>query len=302
MSWIRHVPGLRTAGVRAKSVWRSLSQRQLFPPGHYYSPTPDGNWIRCNRERLFRTEARELPGVDLRETEQKRLLVELAAFHREFDVADEPSDDRRYFANNTFFGRASAFNLYAMLRRFEPQRVIEVGSGFSSALMLDTNDRHFAGRTSLTFIEPHSERLRSLVRSDESGGVEILEKPVQDVPASSFEELEAGDVLFVDSSHVTKVGSDVNHLLFEVLPRLQPGVLIHFHDVTWPFEYPERWLAEGRFWNEAYILRAFLQFNPAFEILLFDDYLAHCHAGLLRQTLPAFPGGLGASLWLRRVE
>lgn len=161
-----------------------------------------------------------------------------------------------------------------MMRRARPARVIEVGSGFSSLAMLDTNERFFDGAVELTFIEPNAERLLSQLRPGDERRAEIITSPVQEVDLSGFERLSAGDILFIDSSHVAKVGSDVNHLVFSVLPRLAPGVLVHFHDVPYPFEYPEDWIHYGFAWNEAYLLRALLQFNSAFRIVLWNSYVA----------------------------
>jgi hypothetical protein len=177
--------------------------------------------------------------------------------------------------------------------------VIEVGSGFSSAALLDVNDRFLGGRMQLTFVEPYPERLRSLLRPTDD--VEIVEEPVQQVDPGRFDELGAGDVLLVDSSHVLKVDSDLCHLLFRVLPRLAPGVRVHFHDVYWPFEYPRAWVMEGRAWNEAYAVRAFLSYNDAFRIELFGAYLGTVHADAFRRHVPAARGAIGSSLWLRRT-
>ena len=110
-----------------------------------------------------------------------------------------------------------------------------------------------------------------------------------------FRELHAGDVLFVDSTHVAKVGSDVNHIFFEILPILQPGVVVHFHDIMYPFEYEPKWIYTGVAWNEAYMLRAFLMFNPTFKILLFNSFLAHLHPCATTHGLSAL-----SSPWRRK--
>jgi hypothetical protein len=112
--------------------------------------------------------------------------------------------------------------------------------------------------------------------------------------------LEANDILFIDSSHVSKAGSDVNHLFFTVLPRLKPGVLVHVHDVFYPFEYPLGWLRQGRAWNELYLLRAFLQYNTAFEMLFFNSFLWKHHKEQLAAKLPRMATNPGGSIWLRK--
>jgi hypothetical protein len=125
---------------------------------------------------------------------------------------------------------------------------------------------------------------------------------VQEVSLSVFEVLRNGDFLFIDSSHVMKTGSDVCHELFEILPRLAPGVFIHFHDMLWPFEYSEDWvLRENRSWNELYALRAFLTFNDRFEIVFFNDYFQRFNEPLIQATYPLFLRNSGGSLWLRKL-
>jgi predicted O-methyltransferase YrrM len=185
-----------------------------------------------------------------------------------------------------------------MLRWLRPRRIVEVGSGHSSALMLDTADER-AWPIKFLFIEPYPDRLKTLLRTSDAAH-EILPVPVQDVLLSRFDALESGDILFIDSSHVAKVGSDVVWLLEAVLPALHAGVVVHIHDIFWPFEYPEVWLRQGRAWNEAYFVRAFLQFNSAFEILWFTSYLTTCHRERVAAKMPLLLRDHGGSLWLRK--
>lgn len=185
-----------------------------------------------------------------------------------------------------------------MIRHFQPKRIIEIGSGHTSALMLDTNERFMNQQTELTFIEPYPKRLHSLLKETDRTNCIILETPVQDVPASYFEQLQENDFLFIDSSHVSKIGSDVNHIFFDVLPVIKTGVIVHFHDVFWPFEYPLAWIKQGRAWNEAYLLRAFLQYNECFEIILFNQYLCSCFPEFYQQRTGSTQ--TGGSIWIRK--
>lgn len=147
--------------------------------------------------------------------------------------------------------------LHTMLRHLRPARVIEVGSGWSSACMLDTDDLFLDGATEITFIDPEPERLESLLRGDElEPRVTIHRCRVQDVDPGLFGALEAGDVLFIDSSHVVKAGSDVIQLALDVVPTLPAGTFVHIHDIPWPFEYPKLWAEQRRWWSEAYLVRA----------------------------------------------
>jgi hypothetical protein len=166
--------------------------------------------------------------------------------------------------------------------------------------MLDLNERVFDGRIEQTFIDPDMARLRPLLREDDRPAVRMIEQRVQDVPLEVFDELGDRDVLFIDSSHVSKVGSDVNHLIFHVLPRLRGGVHVHIHDVAAGFEYPREWFDEGRAWNEQYLLRAFLMFNPAFRVVLSTGWLFNTRLDFLREHMPKCARGGGGQLWLRK--
>jgi hypothetical protein len=179
---------------------------------------------------------------------------------------------------------------------------VEVGSGFSSAAMLDVNDRFFGGNILFTFVEPYPERLHSLLTERDTEKHHICVDIAQHVPYTVYTGLKHNDMLFIDSSHVAKVGSDVVFLLTEILPILQKGVIIHIHDIYWPFEYPEDWVLSGKAWNEAYLVKAFLQFNSSFEILLFNSYLAIHHKDLMKQCLPLFLPDGGSSLWIRKTS
>ena len=300
----KNLPGMRSLSGAVRQRFRRDGGNvflRKFPPGHFYSPIPDGEFVQQHRDRLFDREVAEVPGIDTRADGQLALLTEFARFYPELPFPAQKSGDRRYYFENSSFCWGDAMGLYSMLRHLRPQRVIEVGSGFSSAVMLDTNDLCLNRRVKFTFIEPYPERLFSLLNDADRQQHEILVSPVQDVPLQTFQELQAGDILFIDSSHVGKIGSDVLFLLTSVLPALARGVYIHVHDVFWPFEYPEEWVRGGRAWNEDYLLRAFLQFNTSFRIEFFNQYLATHHRDALERSLPLFARNPGGSFWMSRV-
>ena len=166
--------------------------------------------------------------------------------------------------------------------------------------MLDTVEHYLHNSCELTFIDPHTKLLADLIGSA-AHRVQIFEKPVQQVPLATFDSLEAGDILFIDSTHVMRTGGDVCFELFEIFPRLTNGVIVHIHDIFWPFEYPRQWvLNENRSWNEIYAIRAFLTENDEWRIVLFSDYLAKLEAGMILETYPAFLKNSGVSLWIER--
>jgi hypothetical protein len=275
---------------------------QYVPPGHFYSPIPDLESIEARKDGLFNRGRTHIPGIETRTHEQLELLQQFRSFYDEIPFRAEQNDGLRYYFDNLYFTFGDGIALYSMLRHFRPARVIEVGAGFSSAVMLDTNDQFLSGSIEFTFIEPFPERLLSLMSDADRRKNQVKVAPVQDVPVDLFTTLTAGDILFIDSSHVAKVGSDVVHLLTYVLPALNRGVVVHFHDIFWPFEYPHHWVQEGRAWNETYVLKAFLQYNAAFKILLFNSYLAVHHRDVLTRDFPLWSEPApGASLWLERT-
>ena len=189
-----------------------------------------------------------------------------------------------------------------MMRRVKPKRIVEVGSGYSSCCMLDTNDAFFNGDIDIRFVEPYPQLLKSLVRPSDLETREIIEKRVQDVDIEVFTSLQENDILFVDSTHVSRVGSDVNHMFFEILPHINEGVYVHFHDIHYPFEYPEHWVYQGRWWTETYLLRAFLEFNSDFEIVYTNTFMQRFHREFFEERMPLCLKNQGASIWLRRKK
>jgi predicted O-methyltransferase YrrM len=274
---------------------------RFVPPGHFYSPIPSVDEVRRDAHRLFGPAARTIPGIDLNEPAQLTLLGEITRYYRDLAFPDTRSPGFRYFYQNPTYSYSDAIFLYGMIRHASPKRIVEVGSGSSSCLMLDTIDRHLDHQVDCTFIEPYPDRLLALLNPEDPERVAILRERVQDVDPALLLSLDRNDILFIDSSHTVKIGSDVTYLLGEILPRLRPGVYVHFHDVFYPFEYPEAWVTDGRAWNEAYALRAFLAFNEAFEIVLFNTYLQRFHREIFERDMPQCLRNEGASIWLRRV-
>jgi predicted O-methyltransferase YrrM len=278
-----------------------LEETAGIMPGHWESPYPSQDEIdrACF---VYEDPPGELPGIDLAGARQLQLVEELAPLQHDIELPAKPDPAWRYYYENPYFGLTDGEALCAMLRHLRPSRVIEVGSGFSSALILDTNERFLERRVELVFIEPEPARLKQLLRPGDDAQVEIIEGVVQDVPLETFDTLRPGDILFIDSSHITKMGSDVNMLFFEVLPRLAPGTHVHVHDIFYPFEYPRKWIETSKFArSEAYLLRAFLQYNPAFQIRLFLDYLRRLFRQEVGAVYPRLTWGAPGSLWMDKV-
>lgn len=274
--------------------------RPSHPPGHYYSPVPSLEDIQAREASLGGPRETLLAGVDMNDAGQVALFQSLAPYYAELPWGDAPAGGRRFGLKNDFYSYSDAIFLFCLMRHFKPRRVIEVGSGYSSCAMLDTSEAFFGKAIDFTFIEPYPGAFLGLLKPEDRASVRLLESKVQDVPLETFEALHENDILFVDSSHVSKFGSDLNHILFNVLPRLAPGVIVHFHDVYYPFEYPREVVYSGISWNEAYLLRAFLQFNHRFEILFFTTYMETAHAAMVFDAMPLCRKNPGGSIWLRR--
>jgi len=284
-SLAKAVPVLGRPYVQREEL-RAVIKKLWEPPGHFYSPIPALDEVRARETTIFDVSSPSVRGIDLNEPGQLQLFTALTEFYGEqpFPVTREPG--LRYFFENGAFSYFDAIILYAMIRHLRPKRVIEIGCGYSSCVLLDTNERFFDNRIECTFIEPYPQLLKSLLKDSDPSRVTVIPSNLQDVDLDVFARLEPNDILFVDSSHVAKTGSDVNYVFFDILPRLMPGVIIHFHDIFHPFEYPKAWVYQGRSWNEAYLLHAFLQYNDAFAIELSNSFVEHFHRDLVSRGMP----------------
>lgn len=278
------------------------NKNAYFPPGHFYSVITDVGEIKKDQDRIWSGENIDgVKGIDLNVNKQKEILEKISSYYSEIPFTENASEGLRYNFKNPYYLHTDGIVLYGMLRYLKPKTVIEVGSGYSSALMLDVNDKFLSGKISFNFIEPYTERLEKLINEKDRASVSILKSRVQDVDLDYFKTLKDNDVLFIDSTHVAKCGSDLNFLLFEVFPILNEGVYIHFHDVFYPFEYPKAWVFKGYNWNENYILRAFLMHNESYKIQLFAHYL-HMHHKELYKKMPLAYKNTGGNLWIKKLK
>lgn len=270
-----------------------------FQPGHFHSPISSMKEIENfqNKYEFFYPET--LAGIDLNLSRQLELLKAFSQFGEPKDFPIHPSPEWRYTVSNSFFCFTDALILQSMIRHVKPKRVLEIGSGYSSAVILDTNERYFGDHIHCLFVEPHPERFHAVLRPQDYK-FPLLQQNLQDTDLHLFSRLQANDILFIDSSHVSKSNSDVNHFLFNILPLLQPGVYIHIHDIFFPFEYPIPWLKQGRHWNEAFLVRAFLSNNTQYEIQLFNHFLGIMHSDKLAALSPRCNDSKGGSLWIRK--
>ena len=276
-------------------------EKLFVPPGHYYSPVVNVSELAPRAEKLFDRAVKDLPGVDLRDDAQVALFKRLIGRAVDLPFKDSPANGLRYGYENDAFSHGDGAFMALMLMDLAPTRIIEVGSGHSSALMLDVSEHLLNRPAEFTFIEPHLDVLNRLLSDADKSQHRIIAQPVQDAPLELFRELEPGDFLFIDTTHIVKTGSDVVHHLFDVLPALKPGVMVAIHDVFYPFEYLKHWVMEdNRSWNELYVLRAFLTNNAEWRVLFFNDYFAIAHWDLVTTHLPPMQINPGGTLWLEK--
>jgi Methyltransferase domain len=273
-------------------------------PIHFYEPIPD---TRTLKNELWETES-ELPGINKNTEKQLKLLTQVFTQYKEeynFPQKQTPTPYEYYYENN-FFPQVDADVLYALTRHFKPKKIIEVGSGLSTYIMAKAcllNTEKNDVKTDYTIIDPFP---NETVKKGIPGVTNLIQKPVEQVPLDPFLMLGENDILFIDSSHVARIGGDVNYLFLQVLPRINKGVVVHIHDVFLPFEYPKNFVLKYyMFWSEQYLLQAFLSFNSEFEVLWAGYYMQQKHPEECKLVFPSFterkekaPG----SFWIRRKK
>jgi predicted O-methyltransferase YrrM len=249
-------------------------------PNHFYWPVPD---MRDLESRAWQDNV--LPvGFDLNMEEQVRFVQELSARYRsEWSFPVQAAGPSEYHYNNGLFETVDAEMTYSVVRHFKPSRIIEVGGGFSTRVMaaaLNANRLKDDREGELITVEPFpSPALKGITN--------LISTRIQDVDMDLFLSLKDGDILFLDSSHVVSVGSDVVREYLEILPRLNPGVIVHVHDIFLPSDYPrEAVLTNLCFWSEQYLLQAFLTFNPQFDVFWGSSAMQQYHPEVLMESFP----------------
>ncbi len=250
-------------------------------PIHYYEPIPDFRSI--TSEQI--TRRRTYPGIDFRWEQQLVLISELAKYGEELLELEFDFD-------NAYFAGFDAAAYYTLIRHLQPQRIIEIGAGFSTQLAAKALAAN--GKGELVCIEPYPERLNG-------SNVELIQKRVEEIDVDFFSSLEANDILFIDSSHTVKFGSDVCFEFLEILPRLARDVWVHVHDIFFPHDYPAEWLITRRLaLNEQYLLEAFLSFNKTFAPQLASYWLCLDQRDAAASVWAK--ADRASSFWMKRVE
>lgn len=273
---------------------------------HFYLPVPDDT----DQLDSFWGGHTEMVGVDTNDSLGLEVMEQicpqyLPEFRVRFPI-EGPLKPPGFYLINGGYMAVDAHVYYCLIRHFRPRRIVEIGNGNSTLLAIsacDKNAEEFGWRAIVTSIDPYP---WPLFTGGYPGLDELIPKRVQDVPVSYFERLESGDMLFIDSSHVIRSGNDVHYEFLEILPRLKPGVLVHVHDISLPRPYPKVYFENHLYWNEQYLLQAFLAFNNHFEVVWPGNYMMINYPDRMLSVFPEFnrmrqdyPQSEPTAFWMR---
>lgn len=298
LSRSRALPGLARGLRRAYLVTRRVLSRVGFELvfSSYDSPIPDVATLPPG----FFEHPSPMLGVDFAVDRQMDFVErELGDYCREFDPPQSSADagPHRFYLQNGTYESVDAELLYAFVRWLRPERILELGSGYSTLIIRQALERN--GRTDAGPLSTYDPYPSPLLGDDWP----VSHQSVQDIDLGAFSSLRPGDILFVDTSHTVKTGGDVNHIVLDVLPVLAPGVVVHFHDIFLPYPYSRSHLEDAHFWSEQYLLQAFLSGNEAWETLVGAQAVARTHPERLAATVPSFgPRASPGAFWIRRRE
>lgn len=265
-------------------------------PIHYYEPLPDFRSLKADQINRKRNPS----SITFNWEGQLNLLRELSTSYGN-ELREELFNGTNGFdPDNDYFSGLDAAVYYSLIRRLAPRRVIEIGGGHSTRVAHQALYRNFeeGERGELTCIDPNPERLL-----EQQLEVILLKKPVEEIPCSFFSCLEPNDILFIDSTHTVKFGSDVCYEFLEILPSLKPGVWVHVHDIFFPHDYPEEWIMERRLaLNEQYLLEAFLAFSNGFSVRLANHWISIDYQNVANELLPVHSATRRpSSFWMSRI-
>lgn len=290
--------GVRRAGVGRIPLCRNaLIRIGVFPiTRHYYEPQFDHR----RPKRPF-SEERELPGIDWNIPGQLEMLARFQYAEELAGIPMHRADGAEFHFNNGFFESGDAEYWYQLIRTVKPKRIIEIGSGFSTMMAmraLRKNREISAGhQCEHICVEPYEQRWL------EKSGARVIRQRVEDIQPDWLLELDENDVLFIDSSHIIRPEGDVLFEYLQLLPRLRRGVIVHVHDIFSPRNYLSQWLREDVwFWNEQYLLEAFLTQNPSWKVLGAVNLLHHRQYDELKRVAPYLtPEREPGSFYIQRI-
>lgn len=289
----------RTIGVhRLPYCKKTLLKAGVFPiRNHYYEPLFDTRNLRIS----LRTD-RNLPGIDWNVKGQIDVLDRFKFNDELLEISSTKTDDLSFYYDNGAFRSGDAEYWYNMIRSHKPKLIIEVGSGYSTRMAVSAirknHDEDPDYRCKHICIEPYENPWL------ESLDVSVIREKVENVDKGFFKALEENDILFIDSSHMIRPQGDVLFEYLEILPILNAGVVVHIHDIFSPKDYLDDWIIkEACFWNEQYLLEAFLTSNKSWKIIGALNYLHHNHYDKLKEKCPKLtPDREPGSFYIKKTQ
>ncbi|KAI8114409.1 hypothetical protein M9434_002533 [Picochlorum sp. BPE23] len=276
-------------------------------PVHYYSPIPNlDNLTGISYVDTAQSKPEAFDGLDAHFPQIFRLLEICSELKKEFDdflYGSEGLQAHEFFLSNPNQHPVDAALLYCIIRSIKPKNILEVGMGYSTMIShraLEVNSRE-GSSGHLMVVEPFPEENFQKAVIQGLRNITVIQEMAQHLPMDLFSKLGSGDILFIDSSHVVKMGSDCLHLFLHILPNLCPGVIVHVHDVFLPYEYPKAWITKHRFWNEQYFLHALMANSKKYKVIMPTAYM-NMHfrpqvQGMLSRNIDGIPG----SFWIESV-
>lgn len=292
--------------LNSKKLFCLLEEKGYhLTPNHYLYPIPDTRTLSDN----LWTKHKDPVGINFEEAKQIDLLRLFSKnYQREYDnfPSKKGSDLTRYYLDNGAFESVDGEIYYCMIRYFKPERIIEIGSGNSTCLaaqaILTNHKENKLINCDLAAFDPYPNKI---ILKGFPGLSKLFVSKAEKIPLTTFKKLKENDILFIDSTHIVEIGRDVNYLILEILPRLNKGVIVHFHDIFLPAEYPKPLVLNGlAFWSEQYLLQAFMTYNRNFQILWAGSFMHLKHPEILEKYINSYkrnkrwPG----SFWIRKVR
>ncbi len=305
--YVRFLAGIFPSRIGRDKKYFLLWEKKGFhvTPVHYEEPLPIVSQL---DDKLWQKNS-ELTGITMNDAQQISLIDHFASkFKEEYESfpRTKTAIPYQFYLNNITFSTVDAELLYCVIRQFKPKKIVEIGSGASTYLAvqaINKNETETGRKTELISVEPFP---NEVLKKGFPGLSRLIVQKVQDVPLEEFESLGENDILFIDSSHSLKIGSDVQYEFLEILPHLKKGVIVHIHDIFLPSDYPKQWVMNDfRFLNEQYLLQAFLIFNDHFEVLLGGSYLHAKFPSELESAFSSYKRDIDSppgSFWMRKIK
>jgi hypothetical protein len=293
--WIKFVLLFKTKNI-SDNIFMKLGVLPISD--HYYQPMINPGRDLRKSLRLDRN----LPGINFNLNEQLDLLSKLNYNQELIQFPMNKPENLGYYYNNNSYMSGDSEYLYSIIRHLKPNNIIEIGSGYSTLMansaILKNKELDKNYKCEHICIEPYEQDWLNMLE------IKLIRERVEDVDVALFKKLQNNDILFIDSSHIIRPQGDVLFEYLELLPILNPGVVVHIHDIFSPKDYLDNWIINDHlFWNEQYLLEAFLSFNNDFKIIGALNFLSKKHKDKFSKMAPIFANQMNrepGAFWIQK--